>query len=120
MSIHTIAQVELLDLRTLDLEQLAQACGMQAQWLAVRVEAELFGARPGAPSEWRFDGADLVRARRLAQCERMFEVDLDAAAFMADLLETVAQLRHRLRVAGQDAGPSGPELPGPSTGGAPA
>jgi hypothetical protein len=96
----------LIDGPLLTLEELAGACGMRVQWVVQKVQDELLGATAGEPMSWRFGSAELTRCRRLAGIEQMFEVNQEAAAFMVDLIEEVAQLRRQLRLA-QAGGPHG-------------
>ncbi|MES2300164.1 MAG: chaperone modulator CbpM [Pseudomonadota bacterium] len=84
----------LIEEQSLTLDELASACGMHAQWLAERIDAELIAAPRTMPA--RFGSADLIRARRLAQLEKTFDINADAAAFMVDLIEEVTLLRRRL------------------------
>ncbi len=77
----------------LTLAELAQACCQDPAWVVERVAAGLLGQPEGDPAGWRFSSTDLIRARRLAQTERMFDVNAEAAAFIADLIEEVQRLR---------------------------
>lgn len=95
MSTNDNAGSELLEELSLDLEELAGACGAEPASIAVRVHAALLAPRDGEPSSWRFGSADLRRARRMAEAERMFDINEDAAAFIADLLEEIDRLRQR-------------------------
>ncbi|MFC5473422.1 chaperone modulator CbpM [Paraherbaspirillum soli] len=90
----------LLDEVALTLEEFARACEMAPQWVVAHVEAELIGVNPHDSATWRFSSADLIRARRLAAAERMFDANQDAAALMVDLIEEVERLRKLLQRAG--------------------
>lgn len=94
MSQETILQGVLLDDTRLSLEELASACGVQVQWLQLRVQAQLIGT--AAADTTSFDSRDLLRARRIAQAEAMFDINQEAAALIADLIEEVQQLKARL------------------------
>ena len=91
-----IISAVVVDDMTLTVDDLAHACGVQVQWLAERIEADLLGSRLGAAVSWRFGSRDLKRARRLAELERMFDINPEAAAFIADLLEETERLRGHL------------------------
>ena len=55
-------------------------------------------ATQNAPPEgWVFASAAVARARQVARLQRDFEVNLDAAALMADLMQEVRELRLQLR-----------------------
>ena len=83
----------------LTLEQLSVACALQAESLARWVDEGLLPAA-GAPGEWRFTSAQLLRARRMRDLERTFEAVPELAALVADMLEEMDELRARLRLAG--------------------
>jgi chaperone modulatory protein CbpM len=51
----------------------------------------------GDRSAWRFSGATVVRARRIAHLELTFDADPHLAALTADLIEEVTNLRQQLR-----------------------
>jgi chaperone modulatory protein CbpM len=105
----TTLHAMLIEEQSMTLDDLAGACGVQVQWLRERVEAQLLGE--GVLQ--RFGSAELARARRLAQCERLFDVNAEAAAFMADLIEEVRRLRRQLALQTDAEGPflNEPELP---------
>lgn len=95
---------ELLDAEALSLQQLAQACRTDTQWVVQRVTTGVLqrdpagaeGAPEGSPHTWRFSTHTVVRARRIADLERMFNADPELAALTADLMEEVRQLRQRV------------------------
>ncbi|MDO9640592.1 MAG: chaperone modulator CbpM [Pseudotabrizicola sp.] len=82
-----------------DLDELAQACSVDALWIVERVEAGLLGevAQPQ-----RFSSAELLRAQRLLAIERDFDANPELAALVVDLIEEVGRLKGRLRAAGID------------------
>lgn len=94
---------DVLDNQALSLEQLAQACRMQPQWVVERVTTGVLhyddaDHTPGSPPpSWRFSTHTVIRARRIADLERTFDADPQLAALTADLLEEVRQLRRRLK-----------------------
>lgn len=94
---------DVLDNQALSLEQLAQACRMQPQWVVERVTTGVLhyddaDHRPGSPPPtWRFSTHTVIRARRIADLERTFDADPQLAALTADLMEEVRQLRRRLK-----------------------
>ncbi|VXC46122.1 Chaperone modulatory protein CbpM [Pseudomonas sp. 8AS] len=101
-SIEIIASV-VVDEVTLDLDELARACAVEAVWIVERVEAGLLGAlNRQQPADWRFSSAELARARRLVALERDFDANPELAALVADLIEEVARLKGRLKAAGLD------------------
>lgn len=103
-ALQAVLQAELLDddnnAAALTLEALASACHMDAHWVAARLqEGLLHAATPAAdnPVTWRFTGATVVRARRLAHLEITFDADPHLAALTTDLIEEVSALRRQLQ-----------------------
>jgi chaperone modulatory protein CbpM len=90
----------LLDEVALTLEELAQACAVEPQWIVERVEAGMLGDGSMYVASWHFTSTDLTRARRLRQLEHDFDAVPELAALMADLLEEVDHLKGRLKTAG--------------------
>lgn len=92
---------ELLDAQALSLQQLAQACSTSADWVVQRVSTGVLeydsAEVEAAPAQWRFSSRTVVRARRIADLERIFDADPELAAMTADLMEEVRQLRQRLQ-----------------------
>nr|WP_315259181.1 MerR family transcriptional regulator [uncultured Duganella sp.] len=97
------------DAAALTLEELAQACAVEPDWVVARVRTGILldaAADSGADhsadhsSAWRFTSADLVRARRLCQIERDFDANDDVAALVVDLSEEIRRLRAKLSAAG--------------------
>jgi chaperone modulatory protein CbpM len=90
----------LLDEIALTLEELAQACAVEPQWVVERIEAGILGDGSLHVASWRFTSNDLTRARRMRQLERDFDAVPELAALVADLLEEVDRLKVRLNAAG--------------------
>lgn len=94
---------EVLDTQALSLEQLAQACHMDTQWVVERVTTgvldcdALDAASASTAPTWRFSTHTVIRARRIANLERTFDADPQLAALTADLIEEVRQLRRRIK-----------------------
>jgi chaperone modulatory protein CbpM len=101
-----VTAVIIEDEAALTLEELAQACAVEPDWVVARVRTgillELDGSDAGAEHStgWRFSSADLVRARRLCQIERAFDANDDVAALVVDLSEEIRRLRGKLSAAG--------------------
>jgi chaperone modulatory protein CbpM len=90
--------IELLDEAALSLHELARGCAMSTQWVHTHVEAGVLQpSSGGAAAEWRFAGATLVRARRIARLEHIYDADPQLAALTVDLMEEVAALRHAVQ-----------------------
>ncbi|XGA69568.1 chaperone modulator CbpM [Duganella sp. BuS-21] len=90
-----------VDDAALTLEELAQACAVETDWVVQHVRTGiLLEDAPEHTGGWRFTSADLVRARRLCQIERAFEANHDVAALVVDLSEEIRRLRGKLSAAG--------------------
>lgn len=105
----TILTAVVVDDVALTLEELAQACAVEPDWVVARVRTGiLLDAAPDSGADhsadhssgWRFTSADLVRARRLCQIERDFDANDDVAALVVDLSEEIRRLRGKLNAAG--------------------
>src|SRR3954469_584985 len=91
----------LVDEAALTVEELAQACAVEPDWVVQRGRTGiLLDSADGDFVAWRFTSADLVRARRLCQVERDFEANDDVAALVVDLSEEIHRLRCKLSAAG--------------------
>lgn len=91
----------LIDDATLTIDELANACAVEIVWVEQRVQdgfLECLAATAGAPQSWRFASDSLLRARRLASIERMFDANAEVTALVVDLLEEVATLRRQLGI----------------------
>ncbi len=96
-----IVQAVLVDEAALTLEELAQACAVEPDWVVRRVRTGiLLDSAADDSVYWRFTSADLVRARRLCQVERDFDANDDVAALVVDLSEEIRRLRCKLSAAG--------------------
>lgn len=90
------------DEAVLALEELARACGAEAEWIVELVAVGVLAPQGRETPEWRFRAADLTCARRVARLQRDFGATVEAAAVMIDLLHQIDQLRARLKRAGLD------------------
>ena len=100
-SIHTTT-LELLDDDALDAVTLARACHRSVEWVQARVVDGVLTPSTGtrhtaAVTSWRFASPAIVRARRVAQLEHMYEADPQLAAMTVDLMEEVLELRRKLQ-----------------------
>ncbi|MYM32658.1 chaperone modulatory protein CbpM [Duganella sacchari] len=101
---HVLTAV-VVDDAALTLEELAQACAVEPDWVVARVRTGILlddsaDTHGDNAAGWRFTSADLVRARRLCQIERMFDANDDVAALVVDLSEEIRRLRVKLSAAG--------------------
>ena len=94
----TICTAQLVDQEApVTLDELARFCGQQTDWVLSLVDQGVVPATKTASSgQWVFTSISVTRARDVARLQRDFEVNLDAAALMVDLMEEVRHLRGRL------------------------
>jgi chaperone modulatory protein CbpM len=84
----------------LSLEELAVACGVEADCIEELVDMAVLSPTGSERAAWRFGAGDIRRARRALRLMRDFETNLEAAAVILDLLEETERLRAQLRRAG--------------------
>jgi chaperone modulatory protein CbpM len=83
---------------------MACLCEQQIDWVVTLVREGFVGVERDviiaetSPERWLFASAAAARARQIARAQRDFEVNLEAAALMVDLMEEVRQLRAQLEV----------------------
>ncbi|MFV0680702.1 MerR family transcriptional regulator [Ottowia sp.] len=89
---------ELLDDAALTLDELARCARLEPDWIATHVRAGVLQPASGdSTMEWRFASTTIVRARRVAELEHVYDADPQLAALATDLMEEVAALRQQLR-----------------------
>ncbi len=80
----------------LELEELAQACGVEPELITQLVVEGLLEPTRTEP-RWGFGGSALARTRRIHRLQRDFEASLPSVALMLDLLEEIDRLRSELQ-----------------------
>ena len=100
-TVHTTT-LEIIDEHSLDAATLARACHRSLEWVQARVVDGVLTPSTGtrhatAVTSWRFASPSIVRARRVAQLERMYDADPQLAAMTVDLMEEVLELRRKLQ-----------------------
>jgi chaperone modulatory protein CbpM len=87
----------LLDDQTeLDLCQLCEVCGVDAERVLEMVAEGVVSPTGTDPRQWRFTGTAVIRVHTALRLQRDLRVNLPGAALALDLLEELAELR-RLR-----------------------
>jgi chaperone modulatory protein CbpM len=89
----------LIDEIQLSLDEFARACRRDVQWVKDRIDDELICAVREPAVVMQFSSADLIRARRLAGVEAMFDANEDVAGLVVDLIEEVERLKKALLLA---------------------
>lgn len=85
----------------LTLEQVANVCQVEPDWLLFHIHEGLFPHAESVAGVWRITTASVMRARRMHDLERNFEAVPELAALMADMLEELDCLRARLGQGGR-------------------
>ena len=104
MSTHFYTPPDVLEAQALSLEEVARACRMDSHWVIERVSTGILQCDAGcdaqnlsAHTSWRFSTHTVIRARRIADLERIFDADPQLAALAADLMGEVRQLRKQIK-----------------------
>ena len=88
----------------LSLHEMACFCEQHSDWVVTLVREGLVCVERNvvvtetSPEKWLFASAAAARARQIARVQRDFDVNLDAAALMVDLMNEVRELRAQLEV----------------------
>lgn len=98
MNTVTICTAQLVDQEApVTLEELARFCEQQTDWVQSLIDQGVVTALRGqVAGQWVFTSVSVTRARHVSRLQRDFEVNLDAAALMVDLMEEVRHLRGQL------------------------
>ena len=83
---------------TVTLTELTTMCGAGSHAVELMVTEGLLRPQGRHPSDWRFDGFEVRRARRALRLQRDLDLNLAGTALALDLLDEVEALRDRLRV----------------------
>lgn len=79
------------------MNELARFCEQHTDWVVSLVEQGVVPPLEGQqPGQWVFASQAVTRARSVARLQRDFEVNIDAAALMVDLMDEIRQLRASL------------------------
>lgn len=79
------------------LSELGRACGVEAALLEMLVHEGVLTPQGDEPTQWRFAGAVLPRARMATRLLRDLELSAAGTALVLQLLEEVDALRAQLR-----------------------
>ncbi|MDR0274023.1 MAG: MerR family transcriptional regulator [Burkholderiaceae bacterium] len=97
MTAPAVPMTELLDEAALGLHEFARCACLAPEWVLTHVQAGVLQPASGASAaQWRFASATVLRARRIAELEHIYDADPQLAALAADLIEEVAALRRAL------------------------
>jgi chaperone modulatory protein CbpM len=82
----------------LTLEELSRSSGARVEWLVELVQEGALEPEGAAPSDWRFAGTSLRRARVAWHLTRDLQLNTAGAALALELLDEIHALRLKLRV----------------------
>jgi chaperone modulatory protein CbpM len=91
------AAIWLDDDAALTLEALSRSCGARVDWLIEMVHEGVLEPEGDTPTDWRFSGASLKRARVAWHLTRDLEINAPGAALALELLDEIHALRLQLR-----------------------
>lgn len=80
----------------LTLDELANACAVQASWIVELVEEGVLEPQGDAPERWRFSGIAIGHVRTAHRLQRDLDIDLAGLAVVLELLDEIEALRMRL------------------------
>ena len=79
------------------LHELGRASGAAVELLESLVHEGVLAPLGESPEHWRFEGIDLLRARKANRLVRDLELNAAAAALVLDLFDQIDGLRSQLR-----------------------
>lgn len=91
---------------TVSFAELTSLCGTNSRVVKLMVTEGVLHPLGGGPSEWRFTGLEIRRARRAIRLQRDLDLNLAGAALALDLIEELERLRTRLRLLEHQLGES--------------
>lgn len=81
----------------LNLDDLSRMCVVDRRRIVELVDEGILRVMDTATPDWRFDGANLRRARVALRLERDLELNLAGVALALELMDELEQLRRQLR-----------------------
>ena len=82
---------------TVTVSELTQLCHSDERVVRLLVSEGVVDPTGAEPREWRFNGVQVLRARRAVRLQRDLQLNLAGAALALDLLEEIELLRVRVR-----------------------
>jgi chaperone modulatory protein CbpM len=95
MMVYSAVSVD--DHAPVSVHELARLCDQQLEWVVTLVQERVLDLElQGEPDQWVFASHYVGRARQVSRLQRDFDVNLEAAALMTDLMEEIRALRAQL------------------------
>lgn len=85
---------------TCTLDDLCQACGVDAGWIATIVEHGIIEPVGTDDTAWQFTRISAIRAAKARRLERDLDLNVPGIAVVLDLLDQIEELKIRLRTLG--------------------
>lgn len=82
------------------LVELSRACGVDEQQVSALIVEGVIEPIGGQPTEWRFSGSSLRRARVAVRLSRDLGINTPGVALALDLIDEIEALRRRLQRGG--------------------
>jgi chaperone modulatory protein CbpM len=86
----------------LTLDDICRACAAEAAGITELIEEGVLSPAGAGPSEWRFTGVHMRRARIAVRLQRDLGVNLAGAALALELMDELDGLRAQLRMLSGD------------------
>jgi chaperone modulatory protein CbpM len=90
----TTARSNLVD--TLSLQDLCRFCQADEAWIIELVEYGVIEPRGSTADKWRFQGLNIVRAKKAHRLSRDLGINIAGVAMIIDLLEERQKIQRRL------------------------
>jgi chaperone modulatory protein CbpM len=81
----------------LSLSELSRACATSTEWLIELVDEGVLEPAGRKPTNWRFSGASLKRARTARRLHEDLKINMAGVALALELIEEIEVMRERLR-----------------------
>ena len=88
----TMAEV----VNTLSLHELCRFCHAEEKWVVELVSYGVLDPAGGSPTEWRFEGANILRAKKAKRLQRDLGINIAGIAMVLDLLDERDALLRRI------------------------
>ncbi len=83
-------------IETLDLNELCRFCDVESHWIIELVDLGVLEPQDIGAKEWRFQGVNIVRAKKARRLNRDLGINAAGVAMVIELLEERDQLVRRL------------------------
>lgn len=92
-----IHEGEILETTHISLNELCRHCEIHAERVISLIEEGIIQPSGVQPSDWLFNGADVVRVQVVLRLQRDLEINTPGAALALQLLDEIASLQKQLK-----------------------